>query len=155
MAVITPSKNKNISDVECLDANDIDDEGFIEGDINTGKVLTAFSFGMNETSNDNKASTNQNPVQEKTDEKLTLQNQPYTSSPRGLTPPINGEYYTVKRSYAMRPSTVRKLNALKADHPDVNVLLNTIVDMAISHYYDYIFNENGTFGIQEEKNKTS
>ena len=38
---------------------------------------------------------------------------------------------------------------------DVNVLLNTIVDMAISHYYDYIINENRTFCIQEEKKKNS
>lgn len=27
--------------------------------------------------------------------------------------------------------------------------------MVISHYYDYIINQNVTFGIQEEKNKTS
>lgn len=50
----------------------------------------------------------------------------------------------------MRPSTVRKL-----EHTDMNVLLNTTVDMAISHYYNYIINENGTFDIQEEKNKNS
>lgn len=84
-----------------------------------------------------------------------MQNQPYTSLPRGLALPINGEYYTVKRSYAMKPSTVRKLNALKAGHSDVNVLLNTIVDMAISYYYNYIFNENGSFCIQEEKKLSS
>ena len=155
MAIITQSKNKSASDIECLDACDIDDEGFIEGDVSTGKVLTTFSFGMNAAANDTEAATNQTPVQEKTEEKLTMQNQPYTSSPRGLTPPINGEYYTVKRSYLMRPSTVRKLNALKVEHPDVNVFLNTIIDMAISHYYDYIINENGTFGIQEEKKITS
>lgn len=41
----------------------------------------------------------------------------------------------------MRPSTVRKLNAVKAEHSKVNVLFNKIVDMAISHYYNYIFNE--------------
>jgi hypothetical protein len=51
----------------------------------------------------------------------------------------------------MRASTVRKLNALKAEHPDVNVLFNTIVDMALSHYYNYIFNDNGTFSTQEDK----
>jgi hypothetical protein len=51
----------------------------------------------------------------------------------------------------MRPSTVRKLNALKAEHPDVNVLLNTIVDMAVSHYNNYIFCEKGSFGIEEDK----
>ncbi len=151
----TNRRNKSTSDIECLDARDNDDEGFIEGDISTGKVLSAFSFGMNAAFSDNKPSSIQNTVQGKTNEKLTSQNQSYTSSPRGLTPPINGEHYTVKRSYAMRPSTVRKLNALKAEHPDVNVLFNTIVDMAISHYHDYIFNGGGTFSNQEEKNITS
>jgi hypothetical protein len=151
----TNRRNKSTSDIECLDARDNDDEGFIEGDINTGKVLSTFSFGMNAASSDNKTLSIQNPVQEKASEKLAMQNQTYSSSPRGLTPPINGEHYTVKRSYTMRPSTVRKLNALKADHPDVNVLFNTIVDMAISHYHDYIFNGGGTFSNQEEKNITS
>ena len=141
---------KSIGKIECLDG-EADDEGFIEGDIDTGKVVSAFSFGMSAASSDNKASTIKFPVQEKTKEMLGTQNQTYVSAPRGLTPPINGEHYSVKRSYAMRPSTVRKLNALKAEHPDVNVLFNTIVDMAVSHYYNYIFSENGNFGIQEEK----
>jgi hypothetical protein len=35
--------NKN-SAVKCLDADDNDDEGFIEGDIVTGKVLSTFKF---------------------------------------------------------------------------------------------------------------
>lgn len=148
-------KNQSASDIECIDVYDIDDEGLIEDDVSTGKVIYSFNFEMNGDSSESKASTNLNLVHEKTDEVSTIENQTYTTSPRGLTPPINSEYYTVKRSYAMRPSTVRKLNALKAEHPDVNVLFNTIVDMAISHYYDYIFNENGTFGMQEEKNKTS
>ena len=144
----TRRKNKNNSNVEFLDVCDIDDEGFIEGDINTGKVLSTFSFEMHATPGDNKAPALQAPIQSKSKEILSLQNQTYSSAPRGLTPPINGESFTVKRSYAMRPSTVRKLNALKADHPDVNVLFNTIVDMAISHYYNYIFNEDGTFSLQ-------
>ena len=151
----TNRRNKSTSDIECLDARDNDDEGFIDGDINTGKVLSTFSFGMSTASINGNAPSNQIPVQDNTAEKLTSQNQTYSSSPRGLTPPINGEHYTVKRSYAMRPSTVRKLNALKAEHPDVNVLFNTIVDMAISQYYDYIINNSGTFGNQEEKNITS
>lgn len=152
---IANRKDQSTSDIECIDVYDIDDEGLIEGDVSTGKVISSFNFEMNGDSSENNASTNQNPVHEKTDEAFTIQNQTFTTSPRGLTPPINGEHFTVKRSYSMRPSTVRKLNALKAKHPDVNVLFNTIVDMAISHYYYYIFNENGTFGMQEEKNKTS
>ncbi|MDP4146648.1 MAG: hypothetical protein Q8936_19590 [Bacillota bacterium] len=147
----TNRKNKNSSDVELLDVCDTDDEGFIEGDISTGKVLSTFSFGMSAAPDDNRSSAIPAPAQSKSNEILSLQNQPYSSAPRGLTPPINGENFTVKRSYAMRPSTVRKLNALKAEHPDVNMLFNTIVDVAISHYYNYIFNDNGTSSIQEEK----
>jgi hypothetical protein len=136
-------RNKKSSDIEFLDACDPDDEGFIEGDVNTGKVLSKFIFETD--------TAIQTPVQARTNELFNTQPQNYSSAPRGLTPPINGENFTVKRSYAMRPSTVRKLNALKAEHPDVNMLFNTIVDMAISHYYSYIFNESGTFSIQEEK----
>ena len=151
----TNRRNKSTSYIELLDICDVDDEGFIEGDIATGKVLSTFSFGMNQSSNNDKVSPIIIPVQVNTNENFTTQNQTYTSAPRGLTPPINGEHYTVKRSYAMRPSTVRKLNALKAEHPDVNVLFNTLVDVAISHYYNYIFNEKGTLDNQEEKKKTS
>jgi hypothetical protein len=147
----TKRRNKNSSSVELLDVCDIDDEGFIEGDITTGKILSSFNFGMSAAHDDNSSSAILAPTQANTNEIVTPQNQSYSSAPRGLTPPINGENFIVKRSYAMRPSTVRKLNALKAEHPDVNVLFNTIVDMAISHYYNYIFNANGTFSIQEEK----
>jgi hypothetical protein len=137
-------KIKGSSDIEYLD-DDIDDEGFIEGDITAGKVLSTFSFGMNTALSNDEASSIKPPVQENTDENFTAQNKKYTSAPKGLTPPIDSEYFTVKRSYAMRPSTVRKLNALKTEHPDVNVLFNTIIDMAINHYYNYIFTESGTF----------
>ncbi len=106
---------------------------------------------MNTAPEENKSLVHQSPPLQAIKESPNTQNQSYSSAPRGLTPPINGEHFTVKRSYAMRPSTVRKLNALKAEHPDVNVLFNTIVDMAVLHFYNYIFNENGTFSIQEEK----
>jgi hypothetical protein len=136
----TRKVSKSIRKIECLDG-EADDEGFIEGDIDTGKVFSTFSFGMSAASDANKTLVSQPPIQSKT----------YSSAPRGLTPAVNGEHFTIKRSYAMRPSTVRKLNALKAEHPNVNALLNTIVDMAVSHYYNYIFSENGSFGIQEDK----
>jgi hypothetical protein len=151
----TSRKSKSSSNVEFLDVFDIDDEGFIEGDINIGKVLSTFSFGISEAPGDNNATAPQVIAEAKSNEPMSFLNQTYSSAPRGLTPPINGEHFKVKRSYAMRPSTVRKLNALKAEHPDVNVLFNTIVDMAVTHYYSYIFNESATFGIQEEKKTNS
>jgi hypothetical protein len=147
-------KNQATRKIECLDG-EADDEGFIEGNIDTGKVFSTFNFGMSAASNANKALVSKPPVQNKTYEMLDRKNQTYASAPRGLTPPVNGEHFTIKRSYTMRPSTVRKLNALKAEHPDVNVLFNTIVDIAVSHYYNYIFSENGTFSTQEEKKLNS
>jgi hypothetical protein len=142
-------KNKTNSKINFLDASEDYDDGFIEGGVTNEKVLSTFSFGVNTALDENKSPAPQTPSQPKPQQTLMAQTQSYSSAPRGLTPPINGEHFTVKRSYAMRPSTVRKLNALKAEHPDVNVLFNTIVDMAVLHFYNYIFNENGTFTIQE------
>lgn len=70
-------------------------------------------------------------------------NRANTGSARGLTPEIDGEKLCIKRSYQYRESTLRKLNELKAVHPDVNVYLNTIIDASINHYYDYIMNQGG------------
>ena len=59
-----------------------------------------------------------------------------------MTPFINGEQFTLKRCYQFRPSTVRKLNELKANHSDVNAYLNTILDEAILFYHKHVFNES-------------
>jgi hypothetical protein len=158
-------KSKSTSGPESLDAYEIEDEGFIEGDIDFGTPIATFNFGMNDAQLPVETPALKKPVQEKVNNTPLPADQAHnsilpvnltcSSSPRGLTPPINGENFTVKRSYSLRPTTVRKLNSLKAEHPDVNVLFNTIVDMAISHYYDYIFNEGRSFVFQEEKNKNS
>lgn len=58
--------------------------------------------------------------------------------PNGITPPINGEAFDLKRTYAFRKSTIRKLNELKATHEDVNVYLSTILDEAITEYYNKV-----------------
>ena len=44
----TNRRNKSTSDIEFLDICDVDDEGFIEEDIDTGKVISTFSFGMSQ-----------------------------------------------------------------------------------------------------------
>jgi len=64
--------------------------------------------------------------------------------PNGITPPIDGEPFDLKRTYPLRSSTVRKLSELKAAHPDVNAYLSTILDAAIVHYYNYIFVVGGS-----------
>lgn len=63
----------------------------------------------------------------------------YRVAPNGITPPIDGEHFDIKRGYTFRKSTIRKLNELKAAHPDVNVYLSTIIDEAINHYFNYMF----------------
>ncbi|KAI3349147.1 hypothetical protein [Clostridium botulinum] len=60
----------------------------------------------------------------------------------GSTPPIDGEAANIKRSYTLRKSTVRKINELKSIHPDINVCVSTIVDIAIAYYHEHIINNN-------------
>lgn len=100
-------KSKNSSKVESLDSNDLDDEGFIEGDIVTGKVLTAFSFGTNLTSHPNDESVPKVTAEKKVGKNPGAERHNYAPMPRGITPPINGEHYSVKRSYQLRSSTVK------------------------------------------------
>ncbi|UYZ35665.1 hypothetical protein OD350_26350 [Clostridium beijerinckii] len=67
-----------------------------------------------------------------------------TPLPNGAAPAIDGETPTIKRSYTLRSSTIRKINELKSIHPDINVCVSTIVDIAIEHYHNHIVNEGGT-----------
>ena len=55
----------------------------------------------------------------------------------GLTPPIDGEKLEYKRCYMLRFSTLKKLEQIKAMHPDI-VYVSSIVDKAINHYFDCI-----------------
>ncbi|ABR34417.1 hypothetical protein [Clostridium beijerinckii] len=67
-----------------------------------------------------------------------------TPLPNGATPAIDGETPNIKRSYTLRSSTIRKINELKSIHPDINVCVSTIVDIAINYYHNHIANEGGT-----------
>ncbi|MRY42958.1 hypothetical protein GKD46_22630 [Parabacteroides distasonis] len=67
-----------------------------------------------------------------------------TPLPNGATPAIDGETPNIKRSYTLRSSTIRKINELKSIHPDINVCVSTIVDIAIEHYHNHIVNEGST-----------
>ncbi|NFT08361.1 hypothetical protein FDF26_15075 [Clostridium botulinum] len=58
----------------------------------------------------------------------------------GAAPPIDGEAANIKRSYTLRNSTVRKINEIKSIHPDINVCVSTIVDIAIAYYHKHIIN---------------
>ena len=56
----------------------------------------------------------------------------------GLTPPIDGEKLDYKRCYMLRFSTLKKLEQIKAMHPDI-VYVSAIVDMAINHYFHCLY----------------
>ena len=64
------------------------------------------------------------------------------ANPLGRTPPVDGEAFDMVRFYTLRRSTVRILSKIKVIHLDDNVYLNTIVDEAIRHYYEYLKNSN-------------
>ena len=63
---------------------------------------------------------------------------------KSQTPPVDNEPLNIRRGYSLRRSTVLMLQELKFLHPDINVYMNTIVDTAIRHYYDYIKNQGGS-----------
>ncbi|UZP02657.1 hypothetical protein JW813_13185 [Clostridium botulinum] len=90
-------------------------------------------------SNDSDNKTNNNNF--KNNNTLLFDNR-NTPIANGSTPPIDGETANVKRSYTLRKSTVRKINELKSIHPDINVCVSTIVDIAIAYYYENIINNN-------------
>jgi hypothetical protein len=62
-------------------------------------------------------------------------NRTHRSQPYGITPPVDGENFEIKRTFLFRYSTIRLLNKLKAEHEDVNAYLSSIIDEAIRFYY--------------------
>ena len=67
-----------------------------------------------------------------------LQDNRHNPQPNGITPPIDGEFFEVRRSYSFRKSTLIKLNQIKGTSPDYNIYMNTIIDSAICFYYDHV-----------------
>lgn len=61
-----------------------------------------------------------------------------TKKIRGLTPPVDGETFDIKRGYQFRASTIKKLNQLKGASDNINIYLNEIIDIAICYYYDSV-----------------
>ncbi|MBL4934236.1 hypothetical protein JK636_00535 [Clostridium sp. YIM B02515] len=122
------SKKKATNDnIFSFDCNEEDDDGFSEGNVPVGDVVKSFSFGDN---------VSKPKAQEKLIDNRTLQKQPY-----GITPPVDGERFEVKRTFMFRRSTVRMLNKLKAEHEDENVYLSSILDEAVRHYYEFVFSK--------------
>lgn len=119
---------------ECID--NADECFFSDSFIPEDECISAFSFTKDIAQPENTI-----PINSLSNSELIKSNKKLAY---GITPPIDGEMFDIKRSYTFRQSTVRKLNELKAIHPDINVYMNTIVDAAINYYYNYIINENGS-----------
>jgi hypothetical protein len=85
-------KTKNFnSDAEALQVDDYADYGFIGGDFKTGQTIASFSFGANSST----------PVISftKLADILIPEEQIYKTNPKGITPPIDGEHFSLKRGY--------------------------------------------------------
>jgi hypothetical protein len=94
--VDSKARRKNLnSQIESLDACELEDEVFSEGEINVGRAVASFNFSINN---------------EDTSPIINKPTQTYKTTNRGLTLAVDGELYTVKRCYQFRQSTIRKLN---------------------------------------------
>ncbi|NFL39737.1 hypothetical protein [Clostridium botulinum] len=120
-----------------------EDSGPENKNINDNNLLIETKEEVNKkiesSSNDSDNKTNNNNF--KNNNTLLFDNR-NTPIANGSTPPIDGEPANIKRSYTLRKSTVRKINELKSIHPDINVCVSTIVDIAIDYYHEHIINNN-------------
>jgi hypothetical protein len=127
--------------VESLDG-DVDDDGFIDGEVSTDKVLSSFNFAEVTAAPTAPAKGFKFYTATKADNTLT-DNRKIKTEANIATPRVEGETYTVGRYYKLRYSTAKILNEIKASHHNVNVYMNTLVDEAIRYYY--------SFGFQKQK----
>lgn len=117
--------------IESLDGCE-PDNCFIDGDVDVGIPIVSFRFGT-------KPAEPPQPMANTTNTAFTFNTKALKANTRDATPAIDVECFNIKRCYQYKQSTVRKLNELKTKHSDVNVYLSTIIDEAISYYYDYVF----------------
>jgi hypothetical protein len=118
-----------------FDCNEEDENGFSEDIGPVGDVVKSFSFADN--ASETKAEVCEKAkAPEKLIDNRRLQKQPY-----GITPPVDGERFAVRRTFVFRRSTVKMLNKLKAEHEDENVYLSSILDEAVRHYFEFVFSK--------------
>lgn len=135
-----PRKNNTNNYIEDLTSEeDYEHDGICE-DI-SGTPVSSFSF--TEENNSNELLFQNNKSVSCPSNNNLLDNRKLKTQATVITPDIDGEPLDTQRCYKIRNSTARMLNEIKAAHPDVNVYMNTIVDSALRHYYDYIFNNDG------------
>lgn len=115
--------------------------GFDAPDNIKGNLVEGFSFTDEPINFAPVAATKTTPLKSKVEKQKTNNNNTDVLDMRklsivnGVTPPIDGEKLEYKRCYMLRFSTLKKLEQIKAMHPDI-VYVSSIVDMAINHYFD-------------------
>lgn len=140
--------------ITSFDDDEFNDEEicFSDGDIKPiGSLIASFNFqphtSNNETTittlptDDNIHTNSKENNTSNTTSVTALHDNRKNPFPNGITPPIAGESLNIKRTYLLRASTIKKLNELRACHPDLTVCVSSIVDEAISYYYDYIITQ--------------
>lgn len=150
-----------------FEVNESQDLLSFDSNENLGECIASFSFGNSSdsdidiSSNDSSINnseevitrTQNSTTSSNTEKIITISNNNKsqdlfdnrtTPIANGAAPLIESEVPNIKRTYMLRNSTVRKLNELKSIHPDINVCVSTIVDIALAHYYKYITEKGGT-----------
>ena len=58
------------------------------------------------------------------------------------SPPIDGEFFEIRRFYSFRKFTLLELNQIKGTSSDYNIYMNTIIDSAICFYYGHVMKKS-------------
>ncbi|WP_238918187.1 hypothetical protein [Clostridium sp. YIM B02555] len=114
-----------------------------------GNELVSFNFGNDDLCCDEMNGASQELLQNfKNNKRLIplskihktkfLSSSGLTKNENGAAHIIDGEAPDSKRCYNLRSSTVRKLSELKSIHPDINICVSTIVDLAVNYFYSCI-----------------
>ncbi|EDT83771.1 hypothetical protein EXN65_20240 [Clostridium botulinum] len=133
-------QNNKLEEIERLDDYEDDNYDCFEENIE-GTLLKGFSLSDDfDSSNTENIHDRNIPGMNTKAADPIVDNRKDTGVVNGTTPPVDGEAFTIKRTYLFRKSTIRKLNQLKANSEDINIYLNTIVDAAINHYFKCVIN---------------
>ncbi|BCZ48876.1 hypothetical protein psyc5s11_49430 [Clostridium gelidum] len=142
--VIASFSCNNASEIQTLELNPA--SKITDNDHNNNSTTTGAATNETFTSDNNITKDNIN-IETNTTDQRQLKN--ISTSTKDIfdnrrTPLPNRATPTIKRTYTLRDSTIRKINELKNVHPDINVCVSSIVDIALDHYHNYILIEGGT-----------
>lgn len=127
---------------DCISSFSFDDDIISENIITTNNETSLKSTNATEIISSKNKTSSANKTN--ASNKNILADNRKSQVANGMAPPIDGEFLDTKRTYMLRASTVRKINEMKSMHPDLNIYVSTIVDLAIANYYNYIVRDGGT-----------